>query len=279
METYRSSTDPRLEGKSNPEASGMFETADHHLYWERYGHRSDRLVLLLHHGLGSTDAWSRQIDDLVEAGWQVLVYDRWGYGQSDARPEFENHFLDSDAQEAVQLLDSFGFEKISLIGHSDGGTIGLMLAADHPQLIEKLVVVAAHIYIEPKMEDGLDGIAQSIENPAFIEALSRYHGNKAEAMARAWVDHWRRLGYKGLDIRDLLPKVECPTLVIQGEQDEHATAQHAHDIADAIQDSRLWLIPGVGHMPPQEVPKNFNHMVLDFLERDPPTPQTTSAEF
>lgn len=257
----------------------MLEVNGHRLHWERFGIDNDRIVLLLHHGLGSIDAWSRQIEALTQAGWQVLVYDRWGYGKSDARPGFEDHFLDQDAQETIQLLDSFGMKRVSLIGHSDGGTIALMLAAEHPALIEKLVVIAAHIYIEPKMEGGLEGIARSIEDPSFLKALRRYHGDKAEAMARGWVDHWRRLGYEGLDIQEILPRINCPTLVIQGEQDEHATAQHALDIAEAVPDSRVWLIPGVGHMPPQEVPKNFNQMVLDFLERDPPTPQSTRAEF
>jgi pimeloyl-ACP methyl ester carboxylesterase len=268
-----------MESKPSPEASGAFEAGGHRLYWERFGLEFDRTTLLLHHGLGSIGAWSRQIGALVENGWHVLAYDRWGYGRSDSRQEFEDHFLEHDARETVQLLDFFGLEKINLIGHSDGGTIGLMLAADQPALVEKLVTVAAHIYIEPKMEAGLDGIAQSIEDPSFIKALRRYHDDKAEDMARSWVDHWRRLGYDGLDIRDLLPRIECPTLVIQGEQDEHATAQHAVDIDDALPDSRLWLIPGVGHMPPQEVPENFNNMVLDFLERDPPIPQTNRIEF
>ena len=116
-----------MQGQPSPSASGMFEARNHRLYWERYGLEFKRTALLLHHGLGSIDAWSRQIGVLLEAGWQVLVYDRWGYGQSDHRPAFEDHFLEQDAQETVQLLNFFGLEEVSLIGHSDGGTIGLML--------------------------------------------------------------------------------------------------------------------------------------------------------
>jgi pimeloyl-ACP methyl ester carboxylesterase len=255
----------------------MFNVNGHGLYWERYGPENGRPVLLLHHGLGSIRAWNRQLGALVHAGWNVLVYDRWGYGRSDPRPEFKDHFLESDADEALGLLESFGIQQVNLVGHSDGGTIALMLAADYPQLVERLVVVAAHIYIEPKMEKGLGAIAQTLENMVFIQALGRQHGEKAESLARAWVDHWYRVGQHGLDITHLLPKVECPTLVIQGEMDEHATPKHAHDIAESVKNAQLWLIPGVGHMPPHEVPENFNQIVLGFLEREPLPPGTPST--
>lgn len=269
METYRSESEPAIQGIPTPVASGKYEVNGHGLYWERYGPERGRPVLLLHHGLGSIQAWHRQIGALVEGGWNVLAYDRWGYGRSDRRPEFQDHFLEQDASEALQLLGSFGLNRINIIGHSDGGTIALMLAADHPELMEKLVVVAAHIYVEPKMEKGLTAIADTLDNEAFVKALSRQHGDKAKALARAWVDHWYRVGHQGLDITQVLPKVECPTLVIQGELDEHATPQHAQDIADSVRDGHLWLIPGVGHMPPHEIPENFNRLVLEFLNREP----------
>lgn len=278
METYRSDPDPITYVKPAPEASGRFEANGHGLYWERYGLENERTVLLLHHGLGSIEAWSGQIGALVAADWHVIAYDRWGYGRSDARPQFEESFLQHDADEALQLLQSLNLEKINIVGHSDGGTIALMLASECPQWVERMAVVAVHIYIEPKIGPGLAEIAQSIDNPAFVKALSRQHGQKAEAMARAWVDRWQRMGPQELDIQHLLPNIECPTLVIQGAQDELATAQHAYDIADGVQNGRVWLIPGVGHMPPHEVPEIFNQMVLGFLESESLTTETTSPD-
>ena len=54
------------------------------------------------------------------------------------------------------------------------------------------------------------------------------------------------------DMRPILRQIGCPTLVVQGEADEHATPQHARDIADGIPGAELWLVPGAGHMLPQE---------------------------
>jgi pimeloyl-ACP methyl ester carboxylesterase len=54
-------------------------------------------------------------------------------------------------------------------------------------------------------------------------------------------------------------------MVVQGELDEHATPQHAVDIAEGVQRGSLWLIPEVKHMPPHEIPEVFNQQVLQFL--------------
>jgi len=66
-------------------------------------------------------------------------------------------------------------------------------------------------------------------------------------------------------MRPLLSRIICPTLVVQGEDDEHATLQHAHDIAESIPGAELWLVPGAMHMLPQDLPEVFNQKLLEFL--------------
>jgi pimeloyl-ACP methyl ester carboxylesterase len=66
-------------------------------------------------------------------------------------------------------------------------------------------------------------------------------------------------------MRPLLGGITCPTLVIQGEQDEHASPQHARDIAAAIPGAGLWLLPGTGHMLPQEADECFNSRLIEFI--------------
>ena len=68
------------------------------------------------------------------------------------------------------------------------------------------------------------------------------------------------------DMRPILSHIHCPVLVVQGEQDEHATPQHAKDIAEAIPGAELWLLPGAGHMFPQENAALINPRLLQFLE-------------
>lgn len=249
----------------NPRDHGKLEIDGHRLYWERYGLAQDPCVLLLHHGLGSIRSWRRQIPAFVAAGWQVVVFDRWGYGRSDRREEFEHAYLVNDRDEAFRLLDALGVEQLALVGHSDGGSIALLMACEQPQRISAMVVVAAHIYVEPKMEAGLDLIAQMGTNAAFLAGLKREHGDRTEDLIHAWLKHWRSAGTQSLSMRDRLLEIRCPTLVIQGELDEHATPQHAIDIANGVQQGSLWLIPSVKHMPAHEIPEVFNQHVLEFL--------------
>jgi pimeloyl-ACP methyl ester carboxylesterase len=267
MATYHSkerSPSPTISG-IDPSECGLIRINQHNLHWERYGNPQAPCVFLLHHGLGSIHSWRRQVPDFVNAGWQVLAHDRWGYGRSDERPEFNHAYLDDDAQEAFTLMDMLGIEKIALVGHSDGGSIALLMAAEQPERINAMVVVAAHIYIEPMMVDGLDLIAQSMSDPILMKGLAREHGERTPRLLQAWVDHWRGADSQSLSMSDLLPTIVCPTLVVQGELDEHATSQHAMDIVENVQQGYLWLIPGVKHMPPHEIPEVFNQRVLQFL--------------
>lgn len=238
----------------------------HRLYWEQHGHRHGPALVLLHHGLGSIRSWRKQIAYFSRNGWQVWAFDRWGYGQAEERTEFSGSFMLEDAAEALELVDTLGITRASFLGHSDGGTISLMLAANRPELIERLVLIAAHIYWEPKTVASIRKIRAASDDPVMNRAWQREHGDKGPALVKKWADGWLREEMRGLDLIDILPQVSCPVLVIQGEEDEYATAAQAYDLAKAIQGAELWMIPDVGHMPPQEIPEQFNQRASAFLE-------------
>ena len=248
-----------------PGDQGFYEINGHKLYWQQYGAIDAPVLLLLHHGLGSIRSWRRQISAFTSAGWRVIVYDRWGYGRSDSRPRFDEFFLSKDAEEAFALLKHLGIQRLSILGHSDGGSIALLMASERPDLFERMVVVAAHIYFESKMLPGMDMISAASKQPPYSKVLVREHGTRAQQLVDSWVRHWMETDTLKLDMRERLPKITCPTLVIQGVLDEHATPQHAVDISEGVQKGKLWLIPDVHHMPPHEIPEEFNQGVLRFL--------------
>lgn len=221
--------------------------------------------MLLHHGLGSIRSWRKQIAFFAGRGWQVLAFDRWGYGRSDARPMFATDFMQQDAEEALELIRFMGIDRASFLGHSDGGTISLMLAANHPHLVERLVLIAAHIYWEPKTVACIKKIRTASNDPVMVKAWQREHGEKGPALVKGWADGWLQEEMRDLDLMSELPRITCPVLVIQGEKDEYATAAQARNLAEGITSAELWLIRGVGHMPTQEIPEAFNERVLSFL--------------
>ncbi len=241
---------------------------NHYLHIETHGTEDGHPVVFLHHGLGSTRAWRAQIPAFVEAGYRVIVYDRWGYGKSEARPHLAVPGFEDDLADLRSILEAFTLSRFTLIGHSDGGTIALYHAAREPERVTALVTVAAHIYLEPKMKPGILGIQQAFENDhRFREGMRRAHGEKFESTFYNWFDGWHTPEALDWDMRSILPSIRCPALVVQGEEDEHASPQHARDIAEAIPDAELWLLPGARHMLPQENEQVFNRRVLEFLQR------------
>lgn len=237
------------------------------LYVDRQGSPDGPAVVLLHHGLGSSQAWRSQVALLAQAGFDVIAYDRWGYGQSDPRPSLAVPFFDDDLDDLIALLDTFRIEQVALVGHSDGGTMALYFGAAHPERLRALVVVAAHVYIEEKMLPGIEGLRWAFENDARLRAgLQRMHGEKTELVFFNWYRGWARPENVGWDMRPLLARITCPVLVAQGMQDEHATPQHARDLAQALPNAQLWLLQGANHMLPQEAGLLFNPRLLAFLQ-------------
>jgi pimeloyl-ACP methyl ester carboxylesterase len=238
----------------------------HCLYVETHGSDNGLPVLLLHHGLGSVKAWKGQVRAFVGAGYRVIAYDRWGYGGSDPRDHLSMPYFEQDLSDLETLLDFFGLDQVALIGHSDGGTISLYYAAQNPARVACMVVTAAHIYVEPKMIPGIQGIQQAFINDVRMQVgLERLHGDKANAVFQGWYQGWTKPEYLDWNIRPLLSGITCPTLVVQGINDEHATPKHAEDIVSAIPGAKLWLEPGAAHMLPQDIPEEFNRKVISFL--------------
>ena len=238
----------------------------HHLHIETYGPDTGFPIVFLHHGLGSTRSWRKQVPALAEAGYRVIIYDRWGYGQSEARPNLEVPSFQDDLADLTALLNAFNLHPVTLIGHSDGGTIALYWAAQHPDRVNALVTIAAHIYLESKMESGVQAIREAFEqDQEFRSKLQHAHGDKFEAVFQAWFEGWHTPKAFDWDMRPLLPNINCPTLVIQGKSDEHATEQHAHNIAESIPNSTVWIAKGAAHMLPQEIPDLLNKKLLEFI--------------
>ncbi|MBE0408778.1 MAG: alpha/beta hydrolase [Anaerolineales bacterium] len=252
-----------------PEISGRFGFNHHKLYVEIYGSLDSPAVILLHHGLGSTKSWRDQYPFFAGSGYRVIAYDRWGYGKSDPRRYFSMPSFEEDLQDLESLLDEFKINKAALLGHSDGGTIALYFAARQPNRVACLSTVAAHVFVEETMPVGIYAIQQTYQTDVeFREKLQRVHGDKTESVFWGWCSSWMNERNLTWDMRSELSKITCPTLVIQGIDDEHASPQHAREIAEAINNAELWLVPAAEHMLPQDYPDLFNQRVLEFLNRE-----------
>ena len=232
------------------------------------GPESGPVLVFLHHGLGAISSWKGQIQEFCKAGYRVLAYDRWGHGDSAHRERWSMPDFEPDVADLECLLDQLGIQQVSLIGHSDGGNIAMHYASKHPQMVTCLVLIAAHIYIETKMAAAIQDLINKFESDLrFQKRMRMVHGSKSEELFWGWYEGWSRPEIQEWDPRPVLNQISCPTLVVQGLEDEHASPQHAQDLASGIPNAQLWLVPEVGHMLPQDFSHDFNRRVLEYLHQ------------
>lgn len=247
------------------------EINGHSIYIETHGPDSGNALLFLHHGLGAVRSWKEQIPVFARSGYRVVVYDRWGHGKSALRERWSMPYFKEDLADLQFILDTLEIPEAVLIGHSDGGKIAMYYTISNPDRVNSLVIVSAHIYIEKKMDSGINSVKRDFEHDhRFQTKMRRVHGEKSEALFWGWYNGWARKDILEWDMRPGINQISCPTLVIQGVEDEHASPQHARDIAANIAHSELWLVPGADHMLPQENGEKFNRRVLEFIEQTMP---------
>lgn len=211
------------------------------------------VIVMLHQGLGSVGQWRDFPENLAAAtGCAVVGYDRWGHGGSDPltlpRPA---DFLDQEAQHTLpDLLDSLGLGRVTLYGHSDGGSIALLFAAARPERTVAVISEAAHVFSEANAATGFAAVVAAFETGDLRQRLARHHGDNLDAMFRGWADIWRSPAMRGWRMTDRLPAIRCPVLVMQGANDDHGTLAQVEAIASGVSGpTETWIVPGCAHSP------------------------------
>src|SRR3954471_869239 len=227
-------------------------------------------LVFLHEGLGSIRQW-RDFPAKVAAatGCRALVYDRYGYGHSDvlAEPRRTVRFMHDEALYALpDLLRSLAVEKPLLIGHSDGASIALIHAGAGNAVLG-VAAMAPHVFIEPVCLTSIEKAAQAFESTDLAGRLGRYHRD-ARKTFYGWADVWLDPNFVSWDIRDdYLPRIECPVLAIQGEDDEYGTMVQLDDTAQRVKRCQLLKLPECGHSPFKDQPEKVLSAIQSFVEQ------------
>lgn len=226
-------------------------------------------IVFLHDAIGSVSIWGSFPMKVHEATQQpVLVFDRLGYGKSDADPRVRTtDYLQYEAEVRMpELFEKLGIIAPILIGHSDGGSIALVYASKFET--KAVFSMAAHIYEEELTRQGIINFTTQKEFDLIQSKLEKHHGLKTEKLISAWRDTWLTQEYRSWNIESYLPKISCPVFAIQGENDEYATAQHLHDIQKGIgENSRIKFIENCGHVPYKEKSEESLMLASNFISR------------
>jgi pimeloyl-ACP methyl ester carboxylesterase len=233
-----------------------------------------RLIVFLHEGLGSISMWGDWPQRLCDAtGCRGLVYSRYGYGRSTRRTMnagWPADFLEQEAREALPaLLHALGIsprgEKPVLFGHSDGASIALLYAAAFPEATSGIIVLAPHVYMEDVGFSRIRKLRQSYGTATPLHDLLTQHQSDPDAVFLGWSNCWLTSDMQHWDITALLPRITCPVLAIQGEQDQYATLSQLDDIKTAIPHAELAKLSNCRHVPHQEKPEAVLEASCHFL--------------
>lgn len=236
----------------------------------RYDHYKGRpTIVFLHDSLGCIALWRdfpKKLGDLTQCN--VLVYDRQGYGRSCpfSQPERDLDYMEIEADVLQELLLKYSIEQAILFGHSDGGSIALVTASKYPEKIIGVLSEGAHIFVEEVTLQGIRDAIQLYQTSNLKVLLSKYHGDKTDAMFWAWGGIWTREKFRNWTIEHFLPGIHCPVLIIQGENDEYGTLKQVEGIAKLTSGpSGKFILPNTSHSPHKEQADTVLQKSAEFI--------------
>lgn len=225
------------------------------------------VLVFMHEGLGSIGQWRDFPAALArETGLAAVVFDRPGFGGSDPllKPRDPKYLQREDLDSLCAVLEYYQIATPILVGHSDGGTLSLLYAAAFPDRPLGVIVEAAHVFVEETTLTGIRAAVSSFDAGALKVGLSRYHGDKTEAMFRRWADEWLSPEFASWNIQRRLSGILCPVLVIQGEDDQYGTLAQVEAIRSGVSGpAETFLVPKCGHSPHLEA----REVVLERMTR------------
>ena len=251
--------------------------------WLGRAHTSAPLMVFLHEGLGSVSMWRDFPAQLCQSlGCRGLVYSRPGYGQSTPRQAQEAWTSDFMHRQALEVLPAFlkaleVSEPVWLFGHSDGGSIALIAAAQRPQLVAAAVVMAPHIMVEDLSRRTITQVQESYLRSGLRDKLSRHHADPDSAFwgwSRAWLDP----AFENWSLEAELAHITCPVLAVQGLEDDYGTLAQIHGIAESAPHTELLELADCGHSPHRDQAAALTARVQAFYKRHAPPADTTQSQ-
>jgi pimeloyl-ACP methyl ester carboxylesterase len=226
------------------------------MYVEEHPGREPATVWL-HHGVGSTRAWDTFLP-VAAGGRRAIAYDRRGFGRSEHDRRITTTMFDEDVEDLRGMLAERGAAPAHLIGHSDGGTVALLLAASAPEVVLSVAVVAVHVRGDEGTVATLRRMGPPDKWPEPMQrSLRRAHGEDWADVAGRWHDLWTSPGWEGWSVVDELAAVRCPVFVMHALHDDLSPPVHAEAICHALPGARVTWVDTATHDPHRAEPDRF----------------------
>ena len=279
----------------HPDRTGFVERDGVRSFYEVYGTGDTTVLLMPTWSIIHSRHWKLQIPYLARY-WRVVTFDGRGNGRSDRPTRPEAYREEEFAADALAVMDATGTERAVLVSLSRGAERSLLLAAEHPERVEKLAFIAPALPLPPAMRGRGD---QAFHEPRdevrgwgkcnrhywvehyedfleffFSQCLTEPHSTKPHDDTVGWgletdaatlvaTQLAPRLQDEA-DVRALLSRIDCPILVIHGSDDHVRPWRSGARLAELAR-RELAVLEGSGHLPHARDPVKVNLLLRDFI--------------
>ncbi len=236
----------------NPAAGKFAQVNGISLYYETYG--SGAPLLLLHGNRSPINSFYKQIPALSKV-FKVIAVDTRGQGKSTE--DGKSYTYDLFAEDMNAFLNYLHLDSVNILGWSDGGNTGLIMAMKYPEKVKRLVAMGADVFIDNTVVDKwvFNEVKKQLKE---FEKDTSYNSRNNWRLANLLITEPQHTFEE-------LKAIQCPVLVMAGEKDI-IKENHTRGIAAHIAGSTLLIAAKQTHYFPQENPELFNKTVIDFLE-------------
>ncbi len=282
-----------------PIRDGYIEREGVRIFWELYGEGDRTILFLPTWSIIHSRTWKAQIPDFARR-CRVLTFDGRGNGRSD-RPEDPLAYAEEEfAADALAVMDATDTRTAAIVGFSTGARRALILAANHPDRIERVAFIGPSVPLEPPRPERAAAVRQFWVEQASPEGWAKYNANYwltgypdfldfffsqvfsephstkqiedcvgwgLETSGEILVAGEKAPEFSGEQALELCGRVTCPVLVIHGEDDQIVAPRRGELLARAT-DGALVTLAGSGHAPHARDPVKVNLLLREFL--DPP---------
>jgi pimeloyl-ACP methyl ester carboxylesterase len=274
--------------------NGAFVEIDGKTLYYVHAPGSGEAVVLIHGFGGSTVTWASLIPALAAAGYDVYAIDLLGFGLSEKGWRYDYSHA-AQARRVVQFMDARGIDRADIVGHSMGGDVAAYIALNHPERVNRLVLVSAAILVG----DTRLAVPPFVLDVPFLRQWARLGmrhvlapeleglllgASYDDAMITPEIEagYQRALNTPDWDLgllgimrdmnRSTLPAplgdIQAPTLILWGAEDTWVSPQDGVRLEQMIPDATRVEFARTGHLPMHEVPEAFNAELVTFLDRE-----------
>lgn len=250
---------PAFPSMPAPKTSGMADVNDIKMYYAEYGEGDP--ILFIHGGLGNANVWGHQVAEFAR-DHRVIVADSRGHGRSTRGGQpFGYDLMTSDY---VALLDYLKIDKVTLVGWSDGGIIGIDMAMKHPEKLTRVIAQAANVTTDGVKPDVL-------ENKTFSHYID-VAGDQYRKLSPTPTEY--RAFFKQISkMWDTQPawtaadlaKISLPVTLAIGDHDEAVKLDHTEMMAREIPGAKLVILKNASHFAMLQDPEGYDGMIRDAM--------------